>query len=495
MKYDFVVIGAGVSGLTSALVLAQSGYHVAVVEKSPQVCPLLRGFSRKGVHFDTGFHYTGGLGAGESLDIIFRYLGLSGHLTSFPFREDGFDIFRSIQDEFEFHFPTGYDLIREKLVSAFPAEQTAIDRYLQLVRTTCSSMPYLNLEIEFGDTSTLQGLDDTTLQETLDALTDNKLLKALLSMHCVLYGVAPNEARFIQHACIVGNYYQSARGIRGGGLSLAKAYETRLKELGIDLFCGSKVSGIAITAQGAVSGVTLDNGIELTCSGCMSTVHPGTMLDMLPENIFRPAYRNRIRGLQETISAYLIYAVSDKAIPFLAGANLFVFPDVDSLNNLGSRSVEENMLYLTGAYRGMSTEPTGFIGISPAPFSQTSAWQDSVSGKRPVAYREFKDDVIARLSNHIDRFCPELRGTMQYIEGSTPLTVRDFNNTPLGGLYGIKHMAGQHNPFPVTKVKGLFLAGQAIVSPGVMGAVLSAFIACGNILGHDRLRKELKACS
>ena len=54
--------------------------------------------------------------------------------------------------------------------------------------------------------------------------------------------------------------------------------------------------------------------------------------------------------------------------------------------------------------------------------------------------------------------------------------------------------SGQYNPGSATRIRGLFLAGQAVTSPGILGAVLSGFLACGNILGHDRLRKELAAC-
>ena len=68
MSYDYLIIGAGASGLTSALILAQEGYRVALIERSPYLAPLLRGFSRRGVYFDTGFHYSGGLGRGEILD-------------------------------------------------------------------------------------------------------------------------------------------------------------------------------------------------------------------------------------------------------------------------------------------------------------------------------------------------------------------------------------------------------------------------------------------
>lgn len=495
MKYDFVVIGAGMSGLTAAIILAQNGYQVAIVEKAPQISPLLRGFSRKGVHFDTGFHYTGGLGSGETLDIIFRYLGLADQLTTYNFRENGFDIFRSIKDKFEFHFPVGYDLIREKLIAEFPAERAAIDRYLQQVRSICSSLPYLNLDVGVNVSSFMLGLDNTTLQETLDALTGNKTLKALLSMHCALYGVAPNEVRFSQHASIVGSYYQSAMGLRGGGLSLVNAFDVRLKALGIDVFCGSSVTGISVSPQGDVCGITLESGVNLATTGCVATVNPVTMLDMLPEEVFRPAYRKRLRGLKETVSAYMIYAASDQPIPILAGTNLFIFPDGESLNNLGKGAIEDNLLYLAGAYSGAGNIPTGFIGISPTLFENTAAWHHSLTGKRPADYRTFKDEVLLRFKTHIDSFCPELAGSMQYTEAATPLTVRDFNNTPRGGLYGIKHMSGQFNPFPITKVKGLFLAGQAILSPGIMGAALSAVMACGSILGHEHLRKELKSCS
>jgi len=98
------------------------------------------------------------------------------------------------------------------------------------------------------------------------------------------------------------------------------------------------------------------------------------------------------------------------------------------------------------------------------------------------------------MRSQIERAYPDLAGNLRFLEGSTPLTVRDFCSTPLGGLYGVKHMVGQYNPHPVTKIPGLFLAGQAIVSPGIMGAVLSGLLACGSVLGHEFMRKELKAC-
>jgi len=111
MKYDYGVIGGGVSGMTTALILARKGYSVVLVEKSERIAPTIRGFVKEGLFFDTGFHYTGGFGTGEPMDIFFRYLGLSDKVKKLPFDEYGFDTLRCLDPPFEFSYPYGYERI------------------------------------------------------------------------------------------------------------------------------------------------------------------------------------------------------------------------------------------------------------------------------------------------------------------------------------------------------------------------------------------------
>jgi all-trans-retinol 13,14-reductase len=47
---------------------------------------------------------------------------------------------------------------------------------------------------------------------------------------------------------------------------------------------------------------------------------------------------------------------------------------------------------------------------------------------------------------------------------------------------------------PMTKIKGLFLAGQSILLPGILGTMVSAFVTCGCMVGIDLIRKELRQC-
>ena len=55
-RYDVVIIGAGVGGLTAAALLSKAGLSVLVLEKEPRVGGYLAGFLRTLFLFDTPFH-------------------------------------------------------------------------------------------------------------------------------------------------------------------------------------------------------------------------------------------------------------------------------------------------------------------------------------------------------------------------------------------------------------------------------------------------------
>ena len=73
---DAVVIGSGLGGLLSGVILSRAGYRVTVLEKAVQPGGCLQTFVRDGIRFDTGFHSVAGLEEGGPLERIFRPLGL-----------------------------------------------------------------------------------------------------------------------------------------------------------------------------------------------------------------------------------------------------------------------------------------------------------------------------------------------------------------------------------------------------------------------------------
>ncbi|MBS1935455.1 MAG: NAD(P)-binding protein, partial [Bacteroidetes bacterium] len=90
-QYDVIIMGSGIGGLVCGNILSLEGRHVCVLEKNKQIGGSLQTFSREKVIFDSGVHYIGGLGEGQNLYQIFKYLGLMEKLKLEKMDEDAFD--------------------------------------------------------------------------------------------------------------------------------------------------------------------------------------------------------------------------------------------------------------------------------------------------------------------------------------------------------------------------------------------------------------------
>lgn len=113
MTYDCAVIGAGLSGLASAIILSKNGLKTALIEKSSKTGSLARGFKRKGLYFDTGFHHAGGIGKGSTCERMLEYLGVLQLLNVISQRGHYYDTVRFRDSSFKFRFPAGFRAVSE----------------------------------------------------------------------------------------------------------------------------------------------------------------------------------------------------------------------------------------------------------------------------------------------------------------------------------------------------------------------------------------------
>jgi all-trans-retinol 13,14-reductase len=94
-----VVIGAGVGGLSSAILLSMNGWKVQVFDRQLRPGGMLARYRRKGVPYETGFHYCGGIQIDQILGRCFAHLGVLDRLEFLQLNPDGFD--RLIFPDFE----------------------------------------------------------------------------------------------------------------------------------------------------------------------------------------------------------------------------------------------------------------------------------------------------------------------------------------------------------------------------------------------------------
>ena len=108
-KYDVVIVGSGLGGLACGTILAKEGYKVCVLEKNKQIGGNLQTYVRDRVIFDSGVHYVGGLGKGQNLYQLFRYLGIMDKVKIRKMDEDVFDAIVFNGDPVVYKYAQGYD--------------------------------------------------------------------------------------------------------------------------------------------------------------------------------------------------------------------------------------------------------------------------------------------------------------------------------------------------------------------------------------------------
>ena len=471
-KYDSIVVGAGVSGLTAALILSKNGHRVALVEQQDYIGPLLHRFKRSGVWCDPGFHYSGGLTQDGTLSVLFRYLGIDKGMETIPLPADGFDII--VQDDREYQMPYGFESLQSYLSAQFPDSAQAVQKYIQKTTEILKTTGFLNFDLGFDDFAddlySNQNLAEFLLQE--GAETD--LIRLLGNHGLVLYGSTAEEVPLFVHASAMGSFYRSAHTLRGGADSILKGFKQALAREKVELFLGDAVQEFLIDEHRHIQGVQLESDETLLSDSIISSLHPWTLADKLPRDKVRPAFISRLKDLENTFSPFIAFYKLDKIPQKIRESNYYVF--------------QKEKPYLDIAFMA-ANQQAEFDGskalaiLKPVP---ESYFKNNSDGNYAAQKKKIQQEITSRVL----QIFPELKGNLTYLDGATARTVYRYTRSPEGSIYGIKPTVRQMNLSPQTSVRGLYMSGQSVQS-GVMGAMVSAFMAAGNIIGMEELRKQV----
>ena len=483
MKYDTVIIGSGMSGLTAALTLAQNGLKVALVESCGHIAPLLKRFKRGNVWCDPGLHYSGGFEKSGPLTVIFNYLGMEQRIKSIPMNSECYDEL-NIGDKV-ISLAGGFDGVRASLSKHFPQDTKAILAYTDKIQKIMNETPFINFDLAFADFSRISHVDES-LFDFLDSVNATKELKDLLSHYGLfLYGVKGSEAPFYIHALVMGSFYKSPHTLEGGGDEIVNAFRERLMEEGVHTFCNSPATGLKIDDKRRLEGIIISGNKLLQSENCIFTAHPHLLEKILPERAVRPAYLSRLRDMKNTPSVFSLYLELDEIPERLHHTNVYKF---------SADKNEESSLAI------MSCDPEIYDkkkkGLCILVNAKTIDPQNIPYGekKRTPQYRDYKKRLTERTVKDLINFYPELEGRFKVVASATPFTYERYTGSPGGASYGLKQSVQEMKLGPVTSILGLYLAGQSILMPGIMGASISGLIGASNIIGMESLWNEVRKC-
>lgn len=498
-KYDHIVAGSGISGLTMTLLLAMTGRRVLLLEKGPHIGGSLCRFSRQGTMFDTGFHFTGGLNEGGILADILSLLQMRQLIEPLFIGNRGENRFIFEAGGSSFELPVGVEQVKSSFKGYFPTEGAAIDRYFAMLESVCRRTPSMNIHDNLIAPPELDE-DFLSLDAVLKSLTSNSLLRGLLSGYAMCYGVRPDEISFANHCRMVQNFYDSIAFVKGGGDGFIEAFRERFKSLAIDVRTNTHISELADIRESRVHRFVLSSGVEVEAGSAVLTMHPAEILKLFPEKTCSRAFAARINSYEPSAGFFSLFARIKPGCldPEPDSAIVSLFPDND-VNNL-----------LDPLYQGVpalvmikSPEPVaagagrGICILEPSFCPQVAQWSDSAIGRRGAGYQAYKEQRIAAITEHIYRVLPAYRDALEVLDAGSMLTYRDYLHSHDGSAYGIKQKMRQFNLIGRLPLHNLYAAGQSALLPGIIGAMMSALIVGRSILGRDDYGRLLggAACS
>lgn len=461
-----VIIGSGFGGLVCASLLAQAGERVTVLERQVQPGGCLQSYKRGSYHFDTGFHYVGGLAEGQRMHAIFSRLGL----MQLPWQRldaDGFDRV-TIAGE-TFCFAEGYDAFAQQLTERFPHQRAALEQYVAMLRE-CD-------DLGLGSPDTFERYGQNAYQ-WLSHTVGDPLLLHVLSGASLKMELRRESLPLFAFAHGNSSFIQSSWRLKGDGNLIVETLIDGIRSHGGKVVCQAEVEEL-IERDGRIVAARCTDGETYEGDTFISDIHPVQTFNLVKESrVLKRIYRRRIGMLESTFGMFTASLVLKPGSMDYFNHNKFVYrkPNVWDFYE-SADGVDGLMVSARVPEEGSDLRQIDLL--TPMPWSRLQQWADTRVGHRGDDYLQLKRQMALDCIQLAETVIPGLRDMVSEVHTSTPLTYRDYTLTPEGAAYGARKdcrnmvvtMLSPRTPLP-----NLLLTGQSVMLPGLEGVAMTAMM-------------------
>lgn len=522
-KYDTVIIGSGIGGLTVAAILAKEGKRVLVLERHYTAGGYTHSFKRRGYEWDVGIHYLGEIHRPHT-DIAnwFSYI-TDGQME---WADMGAVYDKIIFGKKVYPFYSGKENFISNLQSQFPSasDQQAIEDYVGLLyETTRAARLYFAEKAMPSPVSWAIGgmmrskyysLSQKTVYEVLSGLTQNKQLIGVLTGQFGDYGLTPKTASFVIHAMVAKHFLNGACFPVGGCSRIAETIAAVIAKSGGAVLTNAEVSQIKVV-NGKATGLIMADGVEIASKMIVSNAgivntYQHLLLPEIQNQLGLPDQIEKVKPSVSHIALYLGFKKTAEELG-LSKTNLWIYPEDSYDHDENMENYLQNpetapfpLVYISfpsakdpdwqNRYPGTATVDI----ITFAPYEWFEKWEDTRWKKRGMEYDTWKEEMTQRLLKVLFQYVPQLEGQVDYHELSTPLSTKHFVNYQFGELYGIEHSPQRFALRflkPQTPITNLYLTGQDIASCGIGGAITGGVLTSAVLLKQNLpaiIRKRVK---
>ena len=525
-KYNTIVVGGGIAGLTSAAYLSREGKKVLLIEQNKECGGLVNSFSNNGFHFDTGVR------ALEDAGIIFpmlKDLGIKLDIVKSPVSVGiGNDIL-NIEDI------KSLEKYRDLLVRTYPESEEEIDEILKVIRQVMKHMDVLygienpvfkdlKNDRKFVFKKLLPWLSkfiitvrkinkmNMPVEDFIDNIVKNRSLRDIISQH--FFKNTPTFFALSYFSLYLDYFYP-----KGGVKKLAEGVENKIKEWNGEILTETKI----INVNANENCLKDENNVSYYFDNLIWAADLKTLYKITKTEGISPKIKSKFEDIKSKMlekrggdSIYSLFIGVDEPLESfkkIANGHFFYTPSKEGLGNIHTEelnyllknwdNIEKKQIYSwLDKFLKLNTYEISIPGLKDStlvPKEKTGviisflAEYDLFKNiQNDGWYDEFKIEIENRVVEVItNSIYPMLKDKIISRFSFSPLSIKNRVGSSEGAITGWSFQ----QPVPVinkiqsaersviTPIPSIFQAGQWAYSPaGVPMSILTGKLAANKVL-------------
>jgi phytoene dehydrogenase-like protein len=451
-KYDVIVAGGGLGGLTAANVLAKQGRKVLLAEQHFQLGGLATYFKRKQHIFDVALHGFP--------------VGMKKTLRKYWSREmaDRIVQVKSVRfDNPQFSLDTTFtkEDFTEKLVSVFNIDREIVDAF-------------------YDELDNMNYYDDRSMtnRELFDKYFPGRNDVVRLLMEPITYANGSTlDEPAITYGIVFSNFM--SKGVYtflGGTDMMIDMMKCELRKNGVDIAMSSRVEKIILEdkkVKGAViNGRKIEAKAVLSNGNLLSTIH-----EWAGDSNFSDDFMDKVKQVRLNNSSCQVYIGLKPGESFdYIGDLLFTstYPTFEPAKLLDTDMTSKTFSIYYPDIRPGSTDYTVVASMN-ANYADWAGYSDE-------EYKQAKQKMIDDTIVALDKYIPGIADKIDYTEAATPRTFRHYTLHRGGSSFGTKFEGLDVSMNLHKEISGLFHVGSVgIIMSGWLGAANYGVIMANDV--------------
>ncbi len=482
MKYDIIIIGAGLGGLTAGAKLAKEGKKVLLIEQHDIPGGCATTFKRKDFVFEVGLHEMDGLDTRDMKTKIFRDLSVFDNVEFLKVPE----FYHFVNEHFKITIPHEPEKAIAVLVENFPDEEIGIKAYFDQV---------LNAKKKAKESAEKE---EISVGKFLDSIISNEDLKLVLLGNLGYFHDDPYSLSLNYYSVAQGSYYNGGGNfIKGGSQKLSDYLAGYISQNDGEVILKHMVTEIITENNRAV-------GVKYTANRNNTSEINSAFADEIIANAAIPNVANMLlsedtgKELQENISKYetgasllTIYLGFKKPIKDIGNKYYSTFVYDNSVKTQANIKANNK-----GDFKNRSFTFVDYSQVDSALTSKEKSvgviccidYYSDWNKLNKEEYKTKKEEVAEIYIEKLEKLIPGIKDQIEYYEVGTSKTVARYTLNPEGAVYGFAQTPERVRFDKIQSIDNLhFASAWTKIGGGFSGAIFSGYLCAFDILRKKRI--------